>query len=115
MKTKQVTWKWNRGGSPGTYVCGDWKIEGAGTSWWLRTPGGDAYKRSSKKDCQLKAEDLANGNGEPNAPKSTIAPPDSLESQLASYRLEVVGLTVQIAELTATINRLNKNLETVKR
>lgn len=57
------------------------------------------------------AEDLANGNGEPKQTKPTIALPDSLESLLASYRLEVSGLTIQIGELTATINRLNKNLE----
>jgi predicted RNase H-like nuclease (RuvC/YqgF family) len=97
--------KWKRS-TPGSYICGDWKIEGEKTDWTLTTPEGETHKRSSKKACKKKAEELASGNG-----KSKVSPPDSLESQLESYRLQVSGLTIQIAELTATINRLNKNLE----
>jgi hypothetical protein len=113
----EVTWKWKRP-KPGRYKCGDWKIvQLTSTRWQLITPSGKKVERHNKKLCQLAAEEEAaklKAKEKEATEKRRPKPTDSIESLLASYRLEVSALAMAISELTASVYKLVKKIEELK-
>lgn len=124
--------KWKRGNAPGEYESGDLIIRGAGTSWVLLRGDGMVIRTlSSKKSCQEYAESCDEPSNETDEPSDETDEPsdeprnephrgtrshthfaaaNSLESVLASFRLEVCRLTDMIGLLAASVDRLERKL-----
>jgi len=107
--------KWKRD-NPGHYSCDDFVIKGKGTNWelWRLISPGDletsmrvkVCKRDSKGKCQDYANDHPDAGMPPKPqpkPKQLIPDKDSLESILASLRLDVCALTEMIGVLALEI------------
>lgn len=101
--------KWSRE-APGHYVSGRWAVEGKGVRWKLSCDGARVAIGRSKGELQRAAEK------DPGAPapeeaatpaprRAAVAAVGSVESVLASLRLEVENLTLAVRELNARLDR----------
>jgi hypothetical protein len=98
--------KWQRA-KPGTYTSGPFRIIGGGAAWNL-------YRQDKLIDCfpsKKAAQEHVEQNpdaGLPPKPKAERgpAPKDSLESVLASLRLEISRLTDMVGLLATKIDQL---------
>lgn len=101
--------KWKRQ-EPGLYTSGKYRIEGTGTNWDLHYGKKHLHSGSSKKECQLFADDTEeNPNIEPEPyepPKAQKKSKTELDSVLASFRLEVDQLAGRVSSLDTTISKL---------
>jgi len=110
-----MKWKWSRI-EPGTYRSGEFLIKGAGTTWELYHASRLLKTMGSKKSCQEYAEGLEDKPTESEAAeelevraptrRSSVSNVDSLESVIASFRLEVSRLTDMIGLLATKIDNL---------
>lgn len=99
-----MTLKWKRL-EPGRYQCGDWTIAGKGTKWGLYNDAQLVKSGDSKGELQRYVEKGPSlGDVEPEVPSRRRAGVDSLESVLASLRLEVNELTLAVRMLTARLD-----------
>lgn len=93
--------KWKRL-EPGNYQSGDWHVKGTGTNWDLYKGRKHIATGTSKKECQLRAEDpLHSTEEEPQveAPKKSKVSLDDLHGVVASLYLEITHLSAATSKL----------------
>jgi len=118
--------KWKRGSTAGEYKSGDLTIRGAKTDWELVRGGKVIKSLGSKRSCQEYAEGLDEEEGdndvrnepepahEPRSRNTHFATNGSLESVLASLRLDVSRLTDMVGLLATSISTLTAKIDSLK-
>jgi len=117
--------KWKRGSTAGEYKSGDLTIRGAKTDWELVRGGKVIKSLSSKRSCQEYAEGLDEDDSgmdvevdvevpQQRSRNTHFATNGSLESVLASLRLDVSRLTDMVGLLATSISTLTAKIDSLK-